>query len=176
MKSLGGKKRSVEQNKEYNRLRQQHRLKLKRLNMTKEQKEKVKEEKKIAMRKYREGKSKERKDTEKKKDKIAKQQTKKRMLTNNPLFGLAANLDTADFDENSNEFFKYLNIGCLYNQPTCTHCHAYRWPYPLESQNFCCKEGKILQSVQPIKTHLDHCVSYFKKNHFVKTSKNTTMH
>ena len=151
LKKLGAKKRSGDQNKEYNKLRERRRLKLKRLSMTETQKNATKEKEKITKRNYRKTQSKEIKDKERDKDKTAKKQRKKTMMATNPLFGLAATLDTVDFDENENNLFKYQDIGCLFDQPICGHCHAYRWPYPLESQNFCCKEGKVLQSVQPYK-------------------------
>ena len=68
---------------EENRLKEKSRLQLKQLNKTKEENNISKEKEKIAKRKYRLSK-----------------------MSRSPLFGLAAKVDTADFDENSNDFFK----------------------------------------------------------------------
>ena len=135
-------KRKYRQSAE-NKLRERKTFKLKRLNMSAEEKHIFKEKERISRRKYRQAK--ENKD----KEKNIWKQTKDQKMSRNPLFGLAAEVDTADFDENKNNNFDYIDVGCLFSQPVCDHCQAYRWPQPLESQTFCCKGGTILQSVQP---------------------------
>ena len=61
-------------------------------------------------------------------------------LYSNPLFCKGIT-DKINEDE-----MKYLNIGNIFEQPTCEYCNAYLWP--LQSQIICCNNGKMLDSVK----------------------------
>ena len=46
-----------------------------------------------------------------------------------------------DFNENSSPYFRYSSIGNLFEQDTCSDCHAFKWAK--ETPGFCCYQGKI---------------------------------
>ena len=147
LRVLGGKKRSVEQERQYNTLMRGKLRTLKKLQKSDIEIETEKRNNAERRKQLRERQTAEAKAKEKLKQKIKKGQEK----VKNALFELAIKVDTADFNENESDLFKYNNIGSIFKQSSCKHCYAYRWPHPLESQNSCCKEGKLLQSVKPYK-------------------------
>ena len=73
---------------------------------------------------------------------------KMKKISSHPQFQIAVSVDTENFNETENEQYIYHNFGSIFEQEACEHCHAYRWPHPLELPHFCCKDGKVLESVQ----------------------------
>ena len=71
------------------------------------------------------------------KEKIPKKMRDRR-IEENPLLMIALN---TDFNENSYPYFKYSSIGNLFEEDTCSYCHAFKWAK--ETPGFCCYQGNI---------------------------------
>ena len=159
LRKLGKRNRTHEQETIYKKLMQQKQRRLKQSNQTDEEKEiakKYESERKRKEREKRTTKEKDKKENQLRMKTMREKQTQEEKkglkvskIVSSPLFEIAISVETAEFKETDYDFFKYHNVGNIFQQPACQHCHAQRWPHPLESPNFCCKDGKLLESVQP---------------------------
>ena len=150
-------KRTLEEKKEYTKLR----LRKKRQDQSEAIRQSVRQKDCERKRKNRENQTEEVREMSKRKD--LENKSRKKIDKKNKLFKIGTEVDIAEFHENTNSDFCYVNQTNLFEQQTCDYCHALKWTH--ETPSFCCNNGKI--KLPRIKNPPKEITELMKSKHFI---------